>query len=60
MGKERDAARMSGMGAARRRASDLSCSGFGIRGGSPSSLTTDGPPSLLGLETGRQPQDAEH
>ena len=51
------------MGVAKRRASDLSCSGFRIRGSSPSSLTTatsDGPPSLVGLETGRQAQDAEH
>ena len=62
LGKERNEAKMSGMGAAKRRVCDLSCSEFRIWGSSPSSLTTatsDGPPSLVRLETERQAQDAE-
>ena len=61
-GKERNEAKMSGMGAAKRRVCDLSCSEFRIWGSSPSSLTTatsDGPPSLVRLEMERQAQDAE-
>ena len=52
---------MSGMGAAKRQACDLSRSEFRIWGSSLSSLTTatsDGPPSLVGLETEKQAQEA--